>query len=187
LQKCRKLLATAKVRLRNRSAETSSRRARSPTLARKCLAHGQTSTTVGAHSNLSSRMKQTFSAGWNWFWKLSAGVYGKRIANETLKAPRHSNARPATTPRKISRGASSADIAAGKNPQKSKSRISGRKPVRSRWRDVRPWGQSRIRCSCGPRPNFCGPRSKPKSGIGTGCDPRIPPARRIDNRREFPR
>jgi hypothetical protein len=62
-------------------------------------------------------MKQTFSAGWNWFWKLSAAVCGKRTANETLKSPRYSKARPATTPRKISRGASSADIPAGKNPE----------------------------------------------------------------------
>jgi hypothetical protein len=62
-------------------------------------------------------MKQTFSAGWNWFWKLSASVCGKRTANETLKSPRYLKAGPATTARKISRGASSADIPAGKNPK----------------------------------------------------------------------
>lgn len=65
---------------------------------------------------LSSRMKQTFSSGWNWFWKLSAGVCGKRVANETLKAAIFEGASSPRTPRKISRDASSADIAAGKNP-----------------------------------------------------------------------
>ena len=134
-------------------------------------------------TGLLSPMRKTSSDGWNWFWRRSAGVCGKRIAEQVRKSLRWLMARPRPGKKlkKISYTASSEES------RKSKSRISGRKPVRSRWRDVRPWGQSRIRCSCDHRPSSCALRSKPKSGTGTGCDLPIPPVRRIDSRREFPR